>query len=65
MKYICCISTVFDESSRACSPLLIPIILGWQRQLSKHKNHGRRTVFYVAPCGRRLRNLEETLRYLR
>ncbi len=47
------------------SPLLVPILLGWERQLTKHKCQGRRTVFYAAPCGRRLRNLDEVHRYLK
>jgi len=44
---------------------LIPIALGWQRQLSKHKQGGRRRVSYIGPCGRRLRSMEEVHRYLR
>ena len=47
------------------NPLLLPIMHGWKRQLTKHRMAQKRTVFYVAPCGRRLRNLEETHRYLR
>ena len=54
-----------DEKLKHFSPLLIPIILGWKRLLTKHKNLGRRSIHYVAPCGRRLRNLEEVHRYLR
>lgn len=26
------------------SPLLVPILLGWERQLTKHKNQGRRSA---------------------
>eukprot|EP00095_Tigriopus_kingsejongensis_P009519 snap_masked-scaffold561_size136864-processed-gene-0.7 protein:Tk09519 transcript:snap_masked-scaffold561_size136864-processed-gene-0.7-mRNA-1 annotation:"histone-lysine n-" len=53
-----------EKQHKIYNPLLIPVILGWQRQLTKHKNSGRRTIFYVAPCGRRLRNLEEVLMYM-
>uniref|UniRef100_A0A0K2T695 Histone-lysine N-methyltransferase eggless n=1 Tax=Lepeophtheirus salmonis TaxID=72036 RepID=A0A0K2T695_LEPSM len=44
--------------------LIIPIILGWERQLTKHKNLGCRKIFYIAPCGRRLRNMDELHTYL-
>ena len=54
-----------DEKLKHFSPLLIPIILGWKRLLTKYKNLGRRSIHYVSPCGRRLRNLEEVHRYLR
>ena len=54
-----------DEKLKHFSPLLIPIILGWKRLLTRHKNLGRRSIHYVSPCGRRLRNLEEVHRYLR
>jgi histone-lysine N-methyltransferase SETDB1 len=45
--------------------LLVPVLVGWERVVSKHRQGGRRKVFYVAPCGRRLRGLEEVHRYLR
>ena len=54
-----------DEKLKHFSPLLIPIILGWNRQITKHKNFGKRSIYYVSPCGRRLRNLAEVHRYLR
>jgi histone-lysine N-methyltransferase SETDB1 len=47
------------------NPLAIPIKLGWQRIISKFHNNGRRQIFYKAPCGRRLRSLDEVHRYLR
>ena len=46
-----------NEKLKNFNPLLIPIILGWRRQLTKHKNMGKRSIYYVSPCGRRLRNL--------
>ena len=51
-----------DEKLKHFNPLLIPIILGWKRELTKHKNMGKRSIYYVAPCGRRLRNLVSTLK---
>jgi histone-lysine N-methyltransferase SETDB1 len=54
-----------DEKLKHFNPLLVPVILGWKRQITKHKNFGKRSVYYVSPCGRRLRNLEEIHRYLR
>ena len=43
----------------ALHPLLIPLLVGWDWQITKHSNGGRRRVFYVGPCGRRLSSLEE------
>lgn len=54
-----------EPQHRGTNPLLIPIVLGWHRIVSKHRNKGIRQVFYHAPCGRRLRSLEEVHRYLR
>ena len=37
----------YDEKKMQCeNPLLIPIKLGWQRQLGRYKNYGLRRVFY-------------------
>ena len=46
-----------DEKLKHFNTLLIPIILGWKREITKHKNAGKRAVYYVSPCGRRLRDL--------
>jgi len=53
------------------NPYTIPIILGWQRQISlfdsqeeANTNNMTQVIFYVAPCGRRLRNLEEVDHFL-
>ncbi|QQP51286.1 Uncharacterized protein FKW44_012606 [Caligus rogercresseyi] len=46
------------------SVLILPILLGWERQITKHKLLVCRKVYYVAPCGRRLRCMEELLSYL-
>ena len=40
------------------------MLLGWDRQIVRYKNGNKRWVFYVAPCGRRLRNLNEVQKYL-
>ena len=56
----------YDEAEhKLFNVLLIPILLGWERVLSKHRTGGRRRVFYIAPCGRRCRSLDEVHRYLR
>lgn len=55
----------FEKDMKGENPLIIPMKLGWQRQIAKFNNNGRRQVFYIAPCGRRLRSLEEVHRYLR
>ena len=54
-----------ESEHKVYQPLLIPVALGWERQISRHKLAGRRKVFYLAPCGKRLRSLEEVHRYLR
>ncbi|KDR11107.1 Histone-lysine N-methyltransferase eggless, partial [Zootermopsis nevadensis] len=45
------------------NPLVIPMLCAWERQLNRCR--GKRMVMYKAPCGRRLRNMEELHRYLR
>ena len=45
-------------------PLVVPLVLGWTRQLARHSNKGVRKVCYVAPCGRRCRDLREVQHYL-
>ncbi|KAK2168665.1 hypothetical protein LSH36_15g13047 [Paralvinella palmiformis] len=42
------------------NPLLFPQLCGWERQITKQKNTGKLVVFYRAPCGRRMRDTEET-----
>ncbi|XP_024937729.1 histone-lysine N-methyltransferase eggless isoform X2 [Cephus cinctus] len=52
------------DDLRGYSPLSIPLLCGWNRQISKfHK--GRKVILYQAPCGVRLRNMEEVHQYLR
>jgi histone-lysine N-methyltransferase SETDB1 len=34
-------------------------------QVVKFNNYSRRHVYYIAPCGRRLRNMDEIHKYLR
>ena len=36
-----------EEKLKHFNPLLIPVILGWKRQLTKHKNMGKRSIYYV------------------
>lgn len=47
------------------NPLSVPLIRGWSREITKQRNGGRRNVVYRAPCGRRMRNMDEVHRYLR
>ncbi|CAK1546469.1 unnamed protein product [Leptosia nina] len=47
---------------RTYNPLSKPLLSGWERQLVRSKNDKR--VMYRAPCGRRIRNMDELLRYL-
>ncbi|XP_008556889.1 histone-lysine N-methyltransferase SETDB1 [Microplitis demolitor] len=46
------------------SPLSIPLLCGWNRQLCKFPK-GKKVILYQAPCGARLRNMEEVHKYLR
>ncbi|XP_023339442.1 histone-lysine N-methyltransferase SETDB1 [Eurytemora carolleeae] len=61
----------YDEAAlRGTNPLLIPLIVGWDRQETGYYGkvgNARRSkkIMYTAPCGRRLRNLDEVHRYLR
>ncbi|XP_034935600.1 histone-lysine N-methyltransferase eggless [Chelonus insularis] len=52
------------EDLKGYSPLSIPLLCGWNRQLCKYPK-GKKIIFYQAPCGVRLRNMEEVHQYLR
>ena len=53
-----------EGEHKQLNTLQIPLVLGWQRQLGRPRAVGRKRVFYTAPCGRRMRSLYETHRYL-
>ena len=38
---------------------------GWKRQKFKFSNHGKSEIAYRAPCGRKLRSLDEVFKYIR
>ncbi|KAL4224511.1 hypothetical protein ACF0H5_015212 [Mactra antiquata] len=61
-----CLKDIQDnpEKMKGDNPLLIPLFFGWERHVAKTKPYGRRSVFYRAPCGRRLRTLEEIDTYI-
>jgi len=49
------------------SPLTIPLHHGWRREVATHRDvevQGNWTVFYISPCGRRLRNIQEVHTFL-
>lgn len=46
------------------NPLLIPMLFGWERHQAKYRTSGKRIVMYRAPCGRRLREIDEIHTYL-
>ncbi|XP_076233694.1 SET domain bifurcated histone lysine methyltransferase eggless [Calliopsis andreniformis] len=52
------------DDLRGYSPLSIPLLCGWNRQLCKYPK-GKKVTLYQAPCGVRLRNMEELHQYLR
>ena len=41
------------------------MLCGWSRDLAKQQHGERLTIVYRAPCGRRMRNMDEVHRYLR
>ena len=47
------------------NPLSIPMQCGWLREVTKQRFGGSRRIIYRAPCGRRMRNMDEVHRYLR
>jgi histone-lysine N-methyltransferase SETDB1 len=49
---------------KAYSPLAKPLICGFERQLCKIKSK-KTEIMYRAPCGRRLRHMDEVHYYLR
>lgn len=68
-----CTNRCIDEpieiaKSKETAPLFKPLLLGWNRQIcyqKKNKITPKKLCNYMAPCGRRLRSLEEILMYLR
>ncbi|XP_018338470.1 PREDICTED: histone-lysine N-methyltransferase SETDB1 isoform X2 [Trachymyrmex septentrionalis] len=54
---------VSHDDLKGLSPLSIPLLCGWHRQLCKFSK-GKKVILYQTPCGVRLRNMEELHRYL-
>ncbi|XP_071440737.1 histone-lysine N-methyltransferase eggless [Hetaerina americana] len=54
-----------QECTKGRNPLAKPLLCGWIRHIVRHRGGSKRVVLYVAPCGRRLRNLVELHSYLR
>ncbi|XP_066600380.1 histone-lysine N-methyltransferase eggless isoform X2 [Prorops nasuta] len=54
---------ITPDDLRGYSPLSIPLLCGWNRQICKFAKN-KKTIFYQAPCGVRLRNMEELHKYL-
>ncbi|XP_055899559.1 histone-lysine N-methyltransferase SETDB1-like isoform X2 [Biomphalaria glabrata] len=52
------------EKFKGHSSLQIPIMLGWERQVCKARPSTKRFIVYRAPCGLRLRTIEEVDKYL-
>lgn len=55
---------VSHDDLKELSPLSVPLLCGWHRQLCKYSKN-KKVIIYQAPCGIRLRNMEELHRYLR
>ncbi|GAB1599904.1 histone-lysine N-methyltransferase SETDB1-like isoform X1 [Argonauta hians] len=54
----------FRTKFRGRNLLLVPTLVGWERQVTKVRPSGKRIVIYRGPCARRMRNLEEIDKYL-
>ena len=52
------------ENHRGSNPLRIPVHLGWRREIVSFSDGECKAVLYVAPCGRKCRNIEEVQEYL-
>lgn len=64
MKHECsksCLPVLKNDLS-SFSPLSKPLLSHWERQIVRQRNY--RFVVYKAPCGRRLRDMNEVFRYL-
>ncbi|XP_011144404.1 histone-lysine N-methyltransferase eggless isoform X2 [Harpegnathos saltator] len=55
---------ISHDDLKGLPPLSIPLLCGWHRQLCKFSKT-KKVILYQAPCGIRLRNMEELHRYLR
>ncbi|XP_074597391.1 histone-lysine N-methyltransferase eggless-like [Brevipalpus obovatus] len=63
--YSPCLRDVDEESieMRDVNPFQLPIIYGWERATVKFSGKFER-IFYTAPCGRRLRSIDEIYSYI-
>ena len=52
------------DRHRGSNPLRIPLHLGWRRKYLKSDDREQGEVHYIAPCGRKLRNIEEVQVFL-
>ncbi|KAK4320792.1 hypothetical protein Pmani_008367 [Petrolisthes manimaculis] len=55
------------EKYKGISPLLYPLLFGWQRQVCKKRKKSvskHFDIYYMAPCGRRLHSVEAIFNYL-
>ncbi|XP_074660215.1 histone-lysine N-methyltransferase SETDB1-like isoform X2 [Tubulanus polymorphus] len=68
VKHVCSMTCSEEDDPtrfRGHNPLRIPLLFGWNRHLSKVRNtSGKRYVIYSAPCQRRLRSMEDLMKYL-
>ncbi|XP_046453809.1 histone-lysine N-methyltransferase SETDB1-like isoform X2 [Daphnia pulex] len=54
-----------DGDNKNLNPLSIPMLCGWSREVAKQRHGERLSIIYRAPCGRRMRNMDEVHRYIR
>ena len=53
------------DRHRGSNPLRIPLHLGWRRKYAVFDDKEQGEVSYFAPCGRKLRNIEEVQAFLK
>ncbi|XP_075545915.1 SET domain bifurcated histone lysine methyltransferase eggless isoform X5 [Dermacentor variabilis] len=59
-----CVKKDDPDAHLGKNPLSIPCLLGWKRHIVKQSKKSKRRVVYIAPCGRRLRDITEVAHYL-
>ncbi|XP_077508278.1 histone-lysine N-methyltransferase eggless-like [Amblyomma americanum] len=60
-----CVASDNPDAHKRKNALAIPSFYGWEREILKPSKKSKQKVQYTAPCGRRLRNIEEVAHFLR
>lgn len=72
-----CISGVDEfgvmQEGRGKSPFVVPLLCGWEREVrnmfdpvaARKRQKPKKFVYYIAPCGRSLRSMQDLLTYIK